>query len=69
MDVLTLTGIKNILKIAFIVCWQMLKLAGFMALIAALVCFLGFFLELFYSLGKEAAATVIEYYIWRGGIF
>ena len=43
MDALTLTGIKNILKIAFIVCWQMLKLAGFMALIAALVCFLGFF--------------------------
>lgn len=43
MDALTLTGIKNILKIAFIVCWQMLKLTGFMALIAALVCFLGFF--------------------------
>lgn len=47
MDVLTLTGIKNILKIAFIVCWQMLKLAGFMALIAALVCFLGFFFRAF----------------------
>lgn len=43
MDALTLTGIKNILKIVFIVCWQMLKLAGFMTLIAALVCFLGFF--------------------------
>lgn len=69
MDALILTGIKNILKIAFIVCWQMLKLAGFMALIAALVCFLGFFLELCYYIGKEAAATVIEYFIWRGGIF
>jgi len=65
MDALTLTGIKNILKIAFIVCWQMLKLAGFIALIAALIYFSGFF----WSLGKEAAATVIEYYIWRGGIF
>lgn len=69
MDALTLTGIKNILKTAFIVCWQMLKLTGFMALIAALVCFLGFFLELCYYIGKEAAATVIEYFIWRGGIF
>lgn len=69
MDALTLTGIKNILQIAFIVCWQMLKLAGFMALIAALVCFLGFFLELCWYIGKVAAATVIEYYIWRGGIF
>lgn len=69
MDALTLTGIKNILKTVLIVCWQMLKLAGFATLIAALVCFLGFFLELCYSLGKEAAATVIEYYIWRGGIF
>ena len=46
MDALTLTGIKNILKTVLIVCWQMLKLAGFIALIAALVCFFGFFLEL-----------------------
>lgn len=65
MGALILTGIKNILKIALIVCWQMLKLAGFVALIAALVYFVGFF----WSLGKEAAATAIEYYIWRGGIF
>lgn len=69
MDALTLTGIKNILKIVFIVYWQMLKLAGFMTLIAALVCFLGFFLELSWAIGKEAAAAVIEHYIWRGGIF
>lgn len=65
MDALTLTGIKNILKTALAVCWEMLKLAGLVALIAALIYFLGFF----WSLGKEAAATVIEYYIWRDGIF
>lgn len=66
MDVLiTLIGIKNILKTALTACWQMLKLAGLVALIAALIYFLGFF----WSLGNEAAATVIEYYIWRGGIF
>lgn len=69
MDALTLTGIKNILKTALAVCWEMLKLAGFATLIAALVCFLGFFLELCWYIGKEAAATVIEHYIWRGGIF
>ena len=65
MDALTLTGIKNILKTAIAVCWQMLKLAGLVALIAALIYFVGFL----WALGKEAAATVIEYYIWRGGIF
>ena len=65
MDALTLTGIKNILKTALAVCWEMIKLVGLVALIAALIYFLGFF----WSLGKEAAATVIEYYIWRGGIF
>lgn len=70
MDVLiTLIGIKNILKTALktalTACWQMLKLAGLVALIAALIYFLGFS----WALGKEAAATVIEYYIWRGGIF
>lgn len=65
MDALTLTGIKNILKTAIAVCWQMLKLAGLVALIAALIYFVVFF----WALGKEAAATVIEYYIWRGGIF
>lgn len=70
MDVLiTLIGIKNILKTALAMCWGILKLAGFATLIAALVCFLGFFLELCWYIGKEAAATVIEYYIWRGGIF
>jgi len=30
-----------------------------------LIYFVGFF----WSLGQEAAATVIEYFIWRGGIF
>lgn len=66
MDVLiTLIGIKNILKTALAMCWGILKLAGLVALIAALIYFLGFF----WSLGKEAAATVIEYYIWRCGIF
>ncbi|WP_333788568.1 hypothetical protein [Phascolarctobacterium faecium] len=65
MDALTLTGIKNILKTALAVCRETLKLAGLVALIAALIYFVGFF----WSLGKEAAATVIEYYIWRGGIF
>lgn len=68
MDALTLTGIKNILKTVLIVCWEMLKLAGLIAFIAALVYFLGF-LGFFWSLGKEAAATVLEYYIWKGGIF
>lgn len=65
MDALTLTGIKNILKTALAACWEMLKLAGLVALIAALIYFVGFF----WALGKEAAATVIEYYIWRGGFF
>ncbi|WP_455653866.1 hypothetical protein [Phascolarctobacterium faecium] len=65
MDALTLTGIKNILKTALTACWETLKLAGLIAFIAALVYFLGFF----WSLGKEAAATVLEYYIWKGGIF
>lgn len=65
MGALILTGIKIILKTALAVCWEMLKLAGLVALIAALIYFVGFF----WALGKEAAATVIEYYIWRGGIF
>lgn len=66
MDVLiTLIGIKNKLKPALIACWETLKLFGLVALVAALIYFLGFF----WTLGKEAAATVIEYYIWRGGIF
>ena len=65
MDALTLTGIKNILKTALTACWETLKLAGLVALIAVLIYFVGFF----WSLGQEAAAPVIEYFIWRGGIF
>lgn len=65
MDALTLTRIKNILKTALSACWETLKLAGLTALIAVLIYFVGFF----WSLGQEAAATVIEYFIWRGGIF
>ncbi len=60
-----LCKIKFVLKFFIGLLWELYKMGLVIAIIAASVYLIGFF----WSLGKEAAAALVEYYIWRGGLF